>query len=198
MDGIFGIGIPEILIVVVLALIILGPQDMVNTARKLGRWIYRVYHSPTWRMIISTSQELRELPTKFVREAGLEEPLEEIKHATANVKAQLKEVTGDVSTEIQGAGSDARAEVQEARQELGAAAQAATAAISEPVEAPRPAEPVPEPGSEPVPGSSLLLDPGEGGNHSPSSAPPVPQPEPFNPRPAQSEPQNPNPEEFTI
>src|SRR5512146_1088302 len=97
MDGIFSIGIPEILIVIVLALIIMGPQDMVKTARKLGAWVYRVYHSPTWRMIMSTSQEIRELPTKFVREAGLEETVKDIRHTTDDVKAQLKEASGDVS-----------------------------------------------------------------------------------------------------
>src|SRR5512146_2184169 len=105
MDGIFSIGIPEILIVIVLALIIMGPQDMVVTARKLGRWVYKVYHSPTWRMIMSTSQEIRELPTKFVREAGLEDTMEEIKTTTAGVKAQLKEATGDVTAELQSVNS---------------------------------------------------------------------------------------------
>ena len=210
MDGIFGIGIPEILIVVVLALIILGPQDMVKTARKLGRWVYRVYHSPTWRMIMSTSQELREVPTKFVREAGLEDTVEEIKQTTANVKSQLKEATGDVSAELKQASLDASAglkeatgdvsaELKEARQQLGPEAQSA-AALAQPEAVLTPAAPdpvpIPAPGLD-SPAPVLLADPdGDGNNEAPSTAA---QPVPFTPwHEPQPEAQDLNPEEFTI
>ncbi len=173
MDGIFGIGIPEILVVLALALIILGPKDMVSTARKMGRWVYRVYHSPTWRMIMSTSQEIRELPTKFVREAGLEDTVEEIKNSTAGVKAQLKEATGDVSAELnsassdvsaglKGASSEATGELKEARQALGAGA------VSEPVEELSPA------GLEAEPQPETALANPDGDDPAPASAQPVP------------------------
>jgi Sec-independent protein translocase protein TatA len=195
MDGIFGIGIPEILIVLALALIILGPQDMVSTARKLGRWVYQVYHSPTWRTIMSTSQEIRQLPTKFVREAGLEDTVEDFKNTTANVKAQLKEVTGDVSAELKDVTREATGEMREARQELGAGAEAAAAGVSEPVE-----ELLPAAGVAPLPGPALdepadafLADP-NGDHPAPASA----QPEPFTPRRQEPEAPAPNPEEFSI
>ena len=193
MDGIFGIGIPEIIIVVVLALIIMGPQDMVATARKLGRWVYRVYHSPTWRMIMSTSQELRELPTKFVREAGLEDTVADIKQTTADVKSQLKEATSGVSAGLKEVTSDASAELKEARQELGAETQAA-AAPARPEAALPSAAPDPAPISEPTlesPAPVVLVDPNGNGNEAVSS---TAQPEPFAPRREQSS----NPEEFTI
>ncbi len=176
MDGIFGIGIPEILIVVVLALIILGPQDMVKTARKLGRWMYRVYHSPTWRMIMSTSQELRELPTKFVREAGLEDTVEEIKNTTADVRAQLKEATGKVSAELKDVAGEASGELKEARQELGDSARAAASELEG-----SPATPAPEVASPPEP---LLEAPVDGSQVDPDGASPAAastQPEPFSP-----------------
>ena len=202
MDGIFGIGIPEILIVAVLALIILGPQDMVKTARMLGRWVYRVYHSPTWKMIMSTSQELRELPTKFVREAGLEDTVEDIKQTTAAVKSQLKEATGDVSAELKQASLDASAglaELKEARQQLSPEAQPA-AALAQPEAvltpaAPDPA-PIPAPGLD-SPAPVLLADPdGDGNKEAPSTAA---QPVAFTPwHEPQPEAQNPNPEEFII
>ena len=197
MDGIFGIGIPEILIVVVLALIVMGPQDMVATARKLGRWVYRVYHSPTWRMIMSTSQELRELPTKFVREAGLEDTVKEIKQTTADVKSQLKEATSDVSAGLKEVTSDASAELNEARQELGAETQApavlAQPEAALPSPAPDPA-PIPEPALDP-PADVVLVDPDGNENGAASS---TAQPEPFVPHREQPEAQNTNPEEFTI
>ncbi len=174
MDGIFGIGIPEILIVVVLALIILGPQDMVKTARKLGAWVYRVYHSPTWRMIMSTSQEIRELPTKFVREAGLEETVKDIRHTTDDVKAQLKEASGDVSAGLKDVADGTTSELQEARQEL----KVETGAKPEP--------------ADPAPVS--LVDPDGNGD----KETPVVQPEPFVSRREQPEAQDHNSGEFTI
>ncbi len=116
MDSFFGIGIPELLIIFVLALIILGPEDMVKTARRLGRWVYRAYHSPAWRMLISTSQELRQLPTKLVKEAGLEETVQELRQTTAEYKAQLKQATNDVTAELQGATRDISTELKEVQQ----------------------------------------------------------------------------------
>ncbi len=176
MDGIFGIGIPEILIVIVLALIILGPKDMVETARKLGRWVYRVYHSPTWRMIMSTSQELRELPTRFVREAGLEDTMAAVKNTTADVRAQLKEVASGMSTELKDVAREASGELKEGRQELGDSARAAVLELDEslPPAAPEAAS-LPEPPLEP-PAEASLVDPGGTG-----TAPAGVQPQPFSP-----------------
>ena len=43
---IFNIGPLEILFIVILALLILGPQDMVKTARSIGKLIRKVVRSP--------------------------------------------------------------------------------------------------------------------------------------------------------
>lgn len=139
MEGFFGIGIPEILLILVLALIILGPQDMVSTARKLGRWVYRAYHSPIWRQIMSTSAELRDLPTKFVREAGLEDTIDDLKKTNAEVKAELKEVSSGVTAELSQARQEASAEVQAAAGQASAEVQEAAATIRPPAIPPTPA-----------------------------------------------------------
>jgi sec-independent protein translocase protein TatB len=90
---IFGVGPLEFLLVLVLALVIMGPEDMVGTARKLGQWVYRVVRSPTWRAILETSQDLRDLPTKIIRDAGLDETIQEIKQTASDVKSDLDETT---------------------------------------------------------------------------------------------------------
>ena len=100
MDGIFGVGPLEILLVLVLALIFLGPQDMVKTARSLGRAFYRLYHSPIWRQIMSTQQELRDLPTKFVREAGMEETLASLKKDGAEIRDDIRQATQSATSEL--------------------------------------------------------------------------------------------------
>jgi sec-independent protein translocase protein TatB len=100
MEGIFGIGIPEILLVFVLALVLLGPQDMVATARKMGVWVNRLVRSPIWREIMSTSQELRDLPNKFVREAGLEDTIADLKKTQKDVTGEIKDTTSAVTSEL--------------------------------------------------------------------------------------------------
>ena len=115
---IFGVGPLEFILILVLALIILGPEDMVGTARKLGQWVYRFVRSPTWRSIMATSQDLRELPTKIVREAGLEDTIKEIKDTADEVKTDLNDTTREINTEMQAATSEVNREMKTAAQDV--------------------------------------------------------------------------------
>lgn len=92
---IFGIGLPELILIFAIMLIVLGPKDMVATGRKMGKYIRKIIQSPTWRAVMDTSQELRNLPTKIIREAGLEEDLAELNRKT---KSLVDEVKTDLNT----------------------------------------------------------------------------------------------------
>jgi Sec-independent protein translocase protein TatA len=83
---ILGIGLPEILFIVLLALILLGPKDMVKAGRTIGRSLRKFITSPAWRAMQTTGHEIQQLPTKLMREAGLEElqDLEEEVRSTTN------------------------------------------------------------------------------------------------------------------
>lgn len=70
---ILGVGIPELLFVVILALILLGPKEMAETGRALGKWLNRFIRSDTYRALNSAKKELTELPTRLMREANLDE-----------------------------------------------------------------------------------------------------------------------------
>jgi len=111
---IFGVGPLEFLLILVMALVILGPQDMVSTARKIGQWVYRVVRSPTWQAILATTQDLRELPQKIVREAGIEEAMQEVKGTVDEAKSELNAATRDVTVEMQSASYAAANEMQAA------------------------------------------------------------------------------------
>lgn len=41
----FGLGLGELLVVLVIALIFLGPDKIPKTARTLGKWVYELKHS---------------------------------------------------------------------------------------------------------------------------------------------------------
>lgn len=70
---ILGIGPLEFLAILVIALIVLGPKDMVKAGRTLGRTLRAVVSSETWRVVQSASREIRNLPNRMMREAALED-----------------------------------------------------------------------------------------------------------------------------
>jgi Sec-independent protein translocase protein TatA len=82
---ILGIGPLELIFIFLIALIVLGPTDMVKAGRTIGRFLRRIVTSPGWRTFQQASREMRYLPNKLMREAGLEElerDLEEIENKT--------------------------------------------------------------------------------------------------------------------
>ncbi|MBN2385531.1 MAG: twin-arginine translocase TatA/TatE family subunit [Anaerolineales bacterium] len=80
---IFGIGITEILFILLLALILLGPQDLQKYGRSLGEGLRKLVKSDTWRTITQTSRKLKDIPTELMREAGVDEMRREIEQTIA-------------------------------------------------------------------------------------------------------------------
>ena len=110
---ILNIGPLELLVILVLAVLMFGPDDLVNFAHKAGRWIYNLRKSELWQEIVGTTKEIQEFPQKILKEAELEETIKEInalnqtllnpelskngdviKAATSNVKDGADEETG--------------------------------------------------------------------------------------------------------
>ena len=87
---IFGIGSLEFLLVVVIAVIVLGPKGLVQASHDIGKLVRKVTSSPIWREVVDTSRELREIPQKLVREVGIEEDLEEIRRSTQGTVTGMK------------------------------------------------------------------------------------------------------------
>lgn len=92
---ILGVGPLELIFILIIALIVLGPSDMVKAGRTIGRFLRQVVTSSTWRAVTRTSDELKTLPNKLIRDAGLEEDLREIQDATRN--AVPKDINTDLS-----------------------------------------------------------------------------------------------------
>lgn len=88
---ILGIGPLELLFILIIALIVLGPNDMVKAGRTLGRLMRKVVTSPTWRTLQDASREMRSLPNRLIREAGIEE--------LQNNLPNLREVSKDLGVE---------------------------------------------------------------------------------------------------
>jgi Sec-independent protein translocase protein TatA len=78
---IFGIGPLELIFIFLIALIVLGPSDMVKAGRTIGKFLRQIITSPTWQTFTRASRDLRHLPNKLIRDAGLEEDIKEINQA---------------------------------------------------------------------------------------------------------------------
>lgn len=68
-----GIGPSELVFIVILAIIILGPKDMQKAGRTVGRWLNQLIRSDGWKALQRASREIRNLPTSLMREANMEE-----------------------------------------------------------------------------------------------------------------------------
>ena len=70
---IFGIGPSELILILVVALIFLGPKDLAKTGRSIGRFLRKLILSEEWHAIQQAGKELRNMPNRLIREAGIEE-----------------------------------------------------------------------------------------------------------------------------
>lgn len=109
-----GVGPMELVFIIIIALVLIGPRDIGKVARSMGRYLNRLYKSETWRMLIDTSRTLRHLPERLAREAALEElnlareaAIEELDVARQIVEEVGQEIAKEVEvldTEVRTAG----------------------------------------------------------------------------------------------
>lgn len=69
---ILGIGPSELIFILIIALIVLGPKDMQKAGRTIGRWLNQLVRSDGWRVFQKTSTDLRNMPRNLMREANME------------------------------------------------------------------------------------------------------------------------------
>jgi Sec-independent protein translocase protein TatA len=70
---ILGIGPLEILLILILVLIIFGPKEVDKAGKTIGKSLNKFIRSDTWETINRTSKEIKNLPNRLMREAGLED-----------------------------------------------------------------------------------------------------------------------------
>ena len=80
---ILGIGPLELLFILLIALIAVGPKDLGKAARSIGRLLNQLYKSEAWQNLGEASRNIRNLPNRLAREAALEE--------VAQVKREMEE-----------------------------------------------------------------------------------------------------------
>jgi sec-independent protein translocase protein TatB len=85
-----GVGPLELILVIILALVVIGPRDLAKLGRDAGRFLNRLYRSPAWRTMNEASRELRNLPNRLAREADLDTLKRELEQAGQTLKDDLQ------------------------------------------------------------------------------------------------------------
>jgi Sec-independent protein translocase protein TatA len=95
------LGIGEILAIIIIALVIFGPDNMVKTAKEAGTFIRKVAKSPYWQEVWATRRELEELPKMIAKEAQLDETLRELDRETKGLQSSVSNSMADFMREVE-------------------------------------------------------------------------------------------------
>jgi Sec-independent protein translocase protein TatA len=75
----FGVGPLELALILILALVFIGPKDLVVYSRKLAQWIRKLTQTSEWKDVVNTTREIRKLPDDLMHESGLDVELRKLK-----------------------------------------------------------------------------------------------------------------------
>lgn len=79
--NVLGVGPLEIVLVLILALLVLGPEGMVNGGRQAGKFLRKLYASDFWKTVRGS----RNMMDRVVSEMGMDKDVEDI-------RSQLREL----------------------------------------------------------------------------------------------------------
>jgi len=103
-----GVGPLELIFVLLIIFLVLGPNDMAKTGKKIGRFLSTMRKSEFWSGITKVTREMRDLPTTLMREAELEDVVQELEQDAKVLKGiseefqngQLKEIKEEIQVSI--------------------------------------------------------------------------------------------------
>jgi Sec-independent protein translocase protein TatA len=96
---ILGIGPAEALLIVIIALVLVGPKDLGKAARSAGQLLNRLYRSDAWKSVTQASRNLRTLPNRLAREAALDE-LDEVRESLQQAKQSIDSEIDQLRTDF--------------------------------------------------------------------------------------------------
>ncbi len=96
----FNLGSSELILILLVAFIIVGPKDLPKVGRAIGRWV----------------RQLREMFNEFKEETGLSDTLEDLKDTNREVNTLLRE--SDPRMELKDTVNEARKAIDEAKHDV--------------------------------------------------------------------------------
>jgi Sec-independent protein translocase protein TatA len=108
MNTVCGIGIPELVLLVLLILIVVGPERSREAALEIGRFLGKLLRSKWWKEISEIAQALRDLPGTLIRMAELEDMQSELRETLTDIQKNAKldqedrQILADMDETIEG------------------------------------------------------------------------------------------------
>ena len=99
---VLGIGLPELVLILVIIFLVLGPKDMASTARRVARTIRSLTQSEFWRTTREAWRMAQDIPNELLRETGLEEAQKELQQ----MSNQLNQWSREMDTTLKAADSN--------------------------------------------------------------------------------------------
>ena len=97
----FNLGLSEIIFILIIALIIFGPGNMVKTAKEAGAFIRKITKSPYWKELWATRRELNELPKMLAKEAELDDTLRALNKESRDISSSVSSTVKDFLKEVE-------------------------------------------------------------------------------------------------
>lgn len=97
--NILGIGPVEFIFVLIILILIFGPNDLAKAGKTIGRFLNRIVKSDGWRAVREVSKELKDLPNKLAREAELDDTLKELSGKSTAPPSQKSDSQGAKQTD---------------------------------------------------------------------------------------------------
>lgn len=94
------LGLPEVIFIIILALIIFGPNNMVKSAKEVGALLRKVTKSPYWQEVWATKRELDELPKMLAKEANLNETMRDLDNTVKNASGSTNSFVSEFLKEV--------------------------------------------------------------------------------------------------
>ena len=96
----FNVGALELLFILLLAFIVLGPEKAIKTAGDVARWIKDLTKSEFWRDLVSTSKEIQNLPKTLLEDEELHRAFDDINHSTGEIKSSFNQTEQKIGDNI--------------------------------------------------------------------------------------------------
>ena len=95
-----GIGPLELLLVLIIVILVFGPEDLAKAGKTIGRFLNKFIRSDGWRAIRDVNREMRDLPNRLVKEAELEDSMKELADLPKQIENELAEDLGETKEEL--------------------------------------------------------------------------------------------------
>ncbi len=94
-----GIGPLELVFILLIVFIVMGPSDVVKTASTLGRTLRNLRQSEIWTAMQRAQKEIRSLPDTLARQVELDDLKDIKKSIEKDLSSQAKEIK-DIDNEL--------------------------------------------------------------------------------------------------